>query len=518
VLPGRKYTPNDIARLLFRQAWLVLPLAVIGLAVGMFLFRHLPKQYRSETLIMLVPQRVPDAYVKSTVTAKVEDRLASISDQIMSRSRLERVVTDFDLYPKERATGIMEDVVQRMRRDIDVTLEGKKESFRVSYVSGDPKTAQKVTERLASLYIEENLRDRANLADDTNQFLASQLEDAKRRLLEHEKKLKEYRERYAGQLPTQLQGSLQAIQTAQMQLQAINESSNRARERRLLIERQLADAQALPAAAAASPATPENPPVLTAAQQLEAAQSRLELYKQRFTEDHPDMKALHRLIAELQAKADEEAKRPASAAPLTTAEVARRKRISDLQAELDVIDHQIASNAAEETRLKKVIATYQADVDAVPARESELVELTRDYGTLQATYASLLEKQEGSKLAANLERRQIGETFKVLDPASLPERPFNQNKRLGALVGGLVGGVVLGLLVVGFLEYRDSSFRTEDELRKLLALPVLALIPQVTSDQERREQHRRMLAARVTAAVVFLIGSAATVVFWRGQL
>ena len=517
MLPGRKYTPNDIARLLFRRAWLILPPAALGLAAGMFVFRHLPQQYRSETLIMVVPQRVPDDYVKSTVTSKIEDRLSSISDQIMSRSRLERIVNDFDLYRGERTNGIMQDVVDRMRREINVKLEGK-ESFRVTYVSGDPKTAQKVTERLASLYIEENLRDRANLADDTNQFLASQLEDAKRRLIEHEKKLKEYRERYAGQLPTQLQGSLQAIQNAQMQLQSINESSNRSRERRLLIERQLADAQALPAAVAPVSSSTENPPVMTAAQQLEAAQARLELFKQRYTEDHPDMKALRRAIAELQTKADEEAKRPASATPLTTAELARRKRISDLQAELDVIDHQLANNGNEEARLKKVIATYQADVDAVPARESELVELTRDYSTLQATYAGLLEKQENSKLAANLERRQIGETFKVLDPASLPERPYNQSKRLGALAGGAAGGLVFGLLLVGFLEYRDSSFRTEQELHKVLALPVLALIPQVTSDAERRHERRRMLLARVTALVIFLIGSGATVVFWRARL
>jgi uncharacterized protein involved in exopolysaccharide biosynthesis len=302
-----------------------------------------------------------------------------------------------------------------------------------------------------------------------------------------------------------------------MQLQSINESSNRARERRLLIERQLADAQALPAAIVTAPSGADTPPVLTAAQQLEAAQARLELYKQRYTEDHPDMKALRRAIQELQAKADEEAKRPASAAPVTTAELARRKRLSDLQAEVEVIDHQLASNAAEEARLKKTIATYQADVDAVPTRESELVELTRDYGTLQATYASLLEKQESSKLAANLERRQIGETFKVLDPASLPERPYNQSKRIGVLAGGVAGGLVLGLLLVGFLEFRDSSFRTEQELHKVLALPVVALIPHAPSDRERREERRRMLLARATAVVIFLIGSGAAVVFWRGQ-
>src|SRR5690349_18171936 len=215
--------------------------------------------YRSETLIMLVPQRIPDDYVKSPVTTNIEDRLRTLSEQILSRSRLERVISDFKLYPDLRARGIMEDVVQRMRRDVHVKVDGK-ESFRVDYVSTDPKTAQKVTERLASWVIEENLRDRENLAESTNQFLESQLADAKRRLIDHEKKLEEYRRRYSGQLPSQLTSNLQAINNAQLQLQTVNEMVNRASERRRLIARQIADAESFPVAALpANPAAAGTP-------------------------------------------------------------------------------------------------------------------------------------------------------------------------------------------------------------------------------------------------------------------
>src|SRR5688572_9317707 len=128
--------------------------------------RRVQLQYRSETLIMVVRQRIPDSYVKSVVTTNVEDRLASIKEQILSRSRLERIITDFDLYPDGRARGIMEDVIQDMRdNDIDLSVEGR-ESFRIAYKSSDPRTAQRVAERLASLTIEENLRERSNLAED----------------------------------------------------------------------------------------------------------------------------------------------------------------------------------------------------------------------------------------------------------------------------------------------------------------------------------------------------------------
>lgn len=523
MLPGKKYTPEEIVRLLLRRWWLVLLPLAVGTAAGVLAYKWLPVHYRSETLIMVVPQRIPESYVRSTVTGAVEDRLPSINEQIMSRSRLERIISDFDLYAKQRSDGIMEDVVRRMRSDIQVRLEGK-ESFRVSYISPDPRIAQKVTERLASLYIEENLRDRENFADSTNKFLESQLQDAKQRLIEKEKKLEEYRRRYAGQLPSQLASNLQSVQSAQMQVQSLGESMNRARERRLLIERQIADAQMLPLEVVlpgqAMP-LPEAAPI-PASQQLDAARSRLDVFKLRYTQDHPDVLALEQTIRDLQARVEEEAKRPpepASEKPAPPSEVARQKRLRDLQAELQIIDRQLAANQEEDSRLKKTIADYHAKIEAVPTRESELVELTRDYSSLQETYSSLLLKREDSKLAANLERRQIGEQFRILDPASLPERPYNQRQRLGALAGGILGGLGLGLLVVGFLEYRDSSFKSEDDVFRVLSLPVLALIPVMESegqDTPRRRQKKRRLAAGLSAGLL-IVGSAAALVVWRLQ-
>ncbi len=519
MLPGQKYTPADIVAVLGRFWWLVLPALAVGLALGVFVFRMIPVRYQSETLIMVIPQRVPDEYVKSTVTAPIESRLSSISDQILSRSRLERIINDQDLYKKERAEGaLMEDVVRRMRKDITVQVEGK-DGFRVKYISEEPHVAQKVTERLASLFIDENLRDRENQALNTNEFLQSQLEDARRRLIDHERKLENYRQRYAGQLPTQLQGNLQAIQNAQLQLQSLEESTNRARERRLLLERQLADAQQplpVPPPAPAN-ATSDGAVQLTTAQQLELARTRLSAFKLRYTPDHPDVKALERTIKDLEAKLEEESKNPVASrrGPISPEEAARLRRARDLQAEIEVIDHQLAANAAEGAKLKATIAEYQSRVDALPERESELVELTRDYTTLQQTYASLLEKNEEAKLAANLERRQIGEQFKVLDPASLPQKPYNQRIRLGAIAAGALLGLALGVAIVGLIEYRDTTLKTEEHVAKLLGLPVIALIPQMEGERERRVRRLRQ-GLFGTATIVLALASAAAMLVWGG--
>lgn len=508
MLPGRSYSLADIGRIIRRRWWMIALPLVIGIGAGVLAYKRLPVKYRSDTLIMVIPQRIPDNYVKSTVTTDVGDRLRSISDQILSRSRLEQIVQDFDLYKDLRANGgIMEDVVQRMRSDIDVKLEGregKESSFRVIYTSSDARVAQKVTERLASLFINENLEDRKNLADSTNEFLDSQLQEAKRQLLAQEKKLEEYRKRYSGQLPTQVTGNLQAVQAAQLQLQAVNESMNRARERRLLVERQIADAQTLPADFVAAPpaaAGADASVAIPLPQRLEAAQLRLEAYLRRYTPDHPDVLAQKALVADLQKQIAEDAAKPddpAKTKTLPRAEVARNKRIEDLKADLQMIDRQLASGQQDEAELKKTMASYQAKIEAVPTRESELVELTRDYSTLQETYSSLLLKREDSKLAANLERRQIGEQFKVLDPASLPERPYNEKQRTQLLVGSPVAGLVLGILLVGALELRDSSFKTEEDVLRVLSLPVLAMIPAMPEqDEEPRKRRPRRLGGSV---------------------
>jgi uncharacterized protein involved in exopolysaccharide biosynthesis len=286
------------------------------------------------------------------------------------------------------------------------------------------------------------------------------------------------------------------------------------------VERQIADADIAPVvgaavAAAGVDATAQR----SAAEQLETAQANLKAYRLRYTADHPDVRALERTIRELEIRAADEAARPAPPAPPlanSAAEIARQKRIRDLESELGIIDRQLAGNESEAARLKATIDDYRAKIEAVPARESELVELTRDYSTLQTTYESLLAKHEDSKLAADLERRQIGEQFRILDPASLPEKPYNEMQRLGFMGSGAAAGLVLGLLLIGVIELRDSSFSREEEVFRALSLPVLALVPEMVPESAKRMRHRRALALDV-AGVLVLIGSAAVLVIWGVQ-
>lgn len=517
----RTYTVDEILNLAVKRRWLILVPAAIGLAAMPLLGRLAPPRYRSNAVILVVPQRVPDNYVKPTVSQTVEERLPAISEQILSRSRLERIIDDMGLYKREREHDVMEDIVQKMRGDISTSATGKEvDSFRVSYVSDHPETAQKVTERLASLYIEQNLQDRESQAENTSQFLDTQLAEAKSHLVEQEKKLEGYRKTHAGQLPTQMPGNLQAIQNANLQLQALNESTNRALERRLLIERQIADTQAVPLPPMPASLSPDAALLGSTEQQLDLARARLDALLQRYTPNHPEVVMMQRTIADLTAKLAEETadgSHQADTTPaISPAEAAQRKRVLDLKSEKDVIDHQLTSNRAEEERLKRIVGDYQAKVDMLPTRESELVELTRDYSTLQTAYANLLMKREDSVIAANLERRQIGEQFALLDSASLPQRPYNQSQRLAVLWSGAGAGLALGLLAVGFFDYRDSSFRREEDVLKALSVPVLAMIPIMSSDRERQATVRQRRTADIRGLAVCLI-ACVVIAIWRLQ-
>jgi uncharacterized protein involved in exopolysaccharide biosynthesis len=244
------------------------------------------------------------------------------------------------------------------------------------------------------------------------------------------------------------------------------------------------------------------------------AQSNLSAMELRLTPEHPDVIRARRLIAELEKKAAEEASvRPVESGeprPPTLAERARQNRLAELKLDLESLNRDIASKEEQEQQLRESIATYQSRVQAIPMRETELVELTRDYDTIRQLYQGLLGKYEASKISANLERRQQSEQFRVLEAASLPEKPFSPN-RLRLNLMGAVFGLALGLALAALLEYLDTSMRTENDVIVALALPVLALVPYVVDENERRR--RRRLAWGLTAATTVVTALVACAVW-----
>ena len=374
----------------------------------------------------------------------------------------------------------------------------------MSYIGRDPRTVMRVTDRLASLFIEESLRDRQVLAEGTNQFLEAQLEDARRRLIEHEKKLEEFRQRYSGELPSQFEANLKALDSIQMRMQSVLQQIDRDQDRRIALQRQLGDLEALAESTSGrgcrhriarqdrmhvpGPGRPRT--------SFEVAERLLEAARLRLKPEHPDIQRLERTIRDLQAKADAEA---ASGSRVGRRSCRSRRPNWPVTAGCERsatswkrIDSSVAELRKEEEKLRASGAGYQARANAAPTRESELTELMRDYTPLQTLYSSLLAKKEDARISANLEQRQVGEQFRLLDPARLPERPFSPNRQQISLLGILAG------LAVGVRPGRPSRVPGQEF-------------------QDRRRNHVRAGAAGLGRRAADALGRATAAVEFRRQ-
>ena len=515
MIPGKQYSFDTLLQVARRRKWLIIIPAILIAVVASAAIYYLPNVYRSETLILVVPQRVPESYVRSTVTARIEDRLQAISQQILSRTKLEQIVQDFNLYQGERADGeLMEDVVEMMRtRDIGIGVV-KGDAFRVSFRSDDPRVAMRVTERLGSLFIDESLRDREVLAQGTSEFLATQLDDARRQLEAVEVKLQEYQRTFNGELPSQLAANMQGMHNTELALQSLGEALNRDRERRINFERTIADVLEAPDPVPTGSAAPPREMALTLQDELRAAEQALIAVELKLKPDHPDVRRQRRSVEELQKRVEASklestlASRPTNTVVM---DYSKRKRLTDAKVELDNLDREIQAKLAEESRLRSVMGMYQARIEAAPVREAELASLTRDYETLQGTYRTLLQKKEESEISANLEKRQIGEQFKILDPARMPERPESPNRQ--RLYGiAILAALAIGIGLAATAEFFDRTLRTEADVRNALNLMVLATVPYMRDPARSVSRLRRRLAFGAGATAALAVCAAAA---WR---
>ena len=504
MLPGKKLSPIDLVNMASRRWWLISIPPVLTLFVALLASSRVPDLYQSDMLIAVDPQRVPDEFVKSTVTLGMDRRIDSISVQVLSRTNLERMINTLGLYSIERTNRPIEDVVKQMRESIVVDLERAQRdgegpnAFHVRFTHKDPTIAAQVTHELGTLFVVQNTTDRGALAEATNSFLDDQLGEARVKLEAQERRLEAFRESHGQSLPTQMQANMQAMQSMQLQVQALVESLARDRDRKQMLERLHRDAVNEPPTPPSVARVPDPSSAVplgaqSAQQDLAAAKASLAALQIRYKDDHPDVIRTKRLIGELEPKARAEGVEATSrppAAEVAPVDAARRERLRQMLAEIESLDRQTSFKESEERRVRSEIATFQRRVEAVPGLESEWAVLTRDYETQQLAYRDLLAKSGNAKVAAALEDQQIGELFRIVDPAGVPVHPLPSIRRVINLAGlGL--GLLLGAGFAAFLEWRDKSFRTDSDVLDVIALPVLASVPRIETNDERSSRHRR---------------------------
>lgn len=477
----RERTPAEYLAMLRRRWVLIAVLTAVGGPLAYGVARFLPTKYKSQTTVLVQQSSISADIVKPVDTTDVGERLASMQQQILSRSRLEPVIRQFGLYPKDIDHLPMEELVGRLQKAIDVTpvqpmAETRSSSlpgFYVNVTMDDPHTAQQVCTAVTSMFIAESIRQRQQHSEDTTQFLTQQLADAKANLDAQDGKLAAFKSRYIGSLPDEEQANLNLLVNFTSQLDAATQALARAQQDKSFAEATLT--QQLGAWQASQGG--HNPETLET--QLAVLQTQLASLQARYTDDYPDVIKTKNDIAALQKKIVEgNNQKSGSDSNKSLASAMEPAQIQQLRAQVHTYEQVIAEKSKEQDAIKQQIKSYQERVQSSPVVEQQYKELTRGYETAEASYNDLLKKRDSSAMATHLEQQQEGEQFTTLDPANLPDKPSFPNRLLFA-GGGFGGGLGLGLCIAFLLELRDTSLRTERDVEFTLHLPLLAMIPAI---------------------------------------
>ena len=508
-----------------RRWWILLPLSVCWL-VAWVVSWLLPATFQSDALILVEQQKVPEQYVVPNVSVSLQERLQSMTQQILSRTRLQATIDRFHLYAGDG--GFMSkmksaDPVDQMRRDIQIELvsapgrPAELTAFKIRYSAGSPELAQQVNSELTTLFIDENLKSQQQLSESTTAFLDGRVADARTKLAEQEAKVRAFKATHFGTLPSQLGSNVQIMSGLQAQLQATQHAVESAEQQKLYLQSLLQQYQSVQDSLVSGDSTVTAPEALEA--ELKTLRVQLADAQSKYTDSYPDVVALKDMIAkteqlkkqiedEITTKQEQLADSAADAPESRPASIRNGtlNPMMQIQSQLKANQFETENLKQQERKIQSELSEYQVRLNGTPQTEQELADISRGYEESQLNYNSLLQKQNQSQLATSLEQRQQGQQFRIIDPSSLPYKPSAPNRALVSL-GGLVLGLAVGAALAALLELTDARVRHEKDLQGLIPARVLVGIPRLNTPEEDARLVRRLWLDRaaVAAVLVFIV-------------
>jgi len=459
----------DLAQTLnifWRHKQYVIAVFAVLFPLFIYLAMTLPDVYESSTLILITSQKLPTSYVDSTVTMTIQERVYSISEEILSRTRMEEIIKRFGLYPSAGRGNSVEDRVKKLRKNIQIeTLSmgsGEvKNSFRLSFQSEIAEKAQQVAAALTSVFIAENLKMREERAAGTTAFIKAEADRLKKEVEEQEARVNIYKAKNQYELPEQLQANLSTLEQLRSELQSNLLRLSTLEDRKANLEKELVDEEKLGKQISNAQGVGKED-LLPREERVERMKTELDSLLSRYSDKHPDVIDLQREIQALEA---EGLTAEAESGESDSQTIVRKRSPVFLMLSKQVADlnTEIRSVRSNNHVLKKRITSYQARIDNTPLRSIELSKITRTYDITLSKYQDLLGKLLDSQLSENMEKKQIAEQFQVIDAANLPGEPVRPN-RLRILLMGLVVGLGGGLGLAFLLENLNNSFKSGDDL------------------------------------------------------
>lgn len=463
-----------------RRFWWFMAPTLAGIVLALALALGLPPEYEAVATVTVEPQVIPSAMAPTAIEAKTETRYENLKLQLLARDSLSSIISDFKLF--EGDTRSREDQVEAMRKKISLDplppaiVDPRKpielNSFKISFLHRNPKTAAEVANRLARDFISANLRDRTSLAEGTMEFFDQQLQKARADLADVARQVSDYKENYQGELPEQLPTNRERLERSRIDLAAAESKVLAARDQVRLLTQQIQELRL------ASQSDSTDPLVRKKALELELNS----LIANGKTEKYPDVIRYRSEIASLDEMVAGRADQPQ---PTSREELMMRDKLRDFE-----VDESVLSGDVE--RLKADIAEYEQRIENTPRREAEIEHLEAQYKNITEAIRTLQLKQVDAEIGRQIETTSKGERFRVVESAEIPTSPVSPNRPVWFVAGTLLG-MMLGLALLVFSEMSDQTFHSVNDLQNVLGLPVLAAVPELDPAPPRLARLRAAL-------------------------
>ncbi len=537
--PRRTLDVEDYIDIVRRhKGWIFGPFlfTLVASVVGVYLY---PDSYTSQAVVKIVPQQVPQNLVQAAINQQMSDRINSMAQTILSRSVLTNIIHSFGLYPKELSRMPIEDVIETMKKNIQIQPVASSTggtdhlpAFVVSYSYENRLLAQRVVQDLVSRFIDENIHNRSNATFMTTQFIKDQLDDAKKELSAAEDKVASFRIQNNGKLPDQVDSNMRQLAALQSQATYLESKISNANQEKMQMEsnvRILKDQQAnvTKDAAQVTKAAPErkSDKVIDAEREVTNWENQLAVLRQHYKEGFPDVQnAVERLavarkrLGDVQAEEAANRKTETPEGPTVNPQSVREARELDgnirrFQSALEARDLDIQDSTKELKRVNDTIKSYQGRIETIPLGEKEYADLMRDRDLIKERFIDLSEKLSKAEIAQEMEGRKQGETLELLDPASLPTAPTEPKRPMIVSLGAGLG-LLLGIVIAGAREMKDTSLKNLKDVRAYTQMAILGSVPLLENDFVVRRRRRLAWLGWTTACLAAAVVMSGSVVYY----